>query len=120
MSHNKDFQSGLMTSALHERMQHKHQITRAVYQAAIKIPGLYAGEEEIRAFCHLKGAQVLIVTNTGELRYITAGGAVAVGTLSDLGKDAFLARITEYGVAGAIVLYKSPNHWEKITSLKTS
>ena len=112
------YQSGLMTSTLHERMQNKHQIPRAVYQAAIRIPGLYAGEEEIRAFCHLRGGRVLIVTNTGELREVTAGGAAAVGSLTSLGKEAFLARIAEYGRGGAIVLYKSPNHWEKITSLR--
>ncbi len=120
------FQSGFLTPELQQALYKKNQINIAIFQDMVKIPGLYAGEEEIQAFCKLTQVEdfaVVIVTSNGELRTVNKNGSQAVLTLTDENEEAFKQRVQTYldlekdGVK-AMVLFKTDVHWARITSIK--
>ncbi len=100
-------------------MNGRHQIPMGVYQSALRIPGLYGGEEEIQAFCHLADTPntVYVVTSQGEIRQINEGGSNTILLLSESGKDAFTNTVKKLLTASNLVLFKSRNHWEQITGV---
>lgn len=112
-------QSGLLDGEMTPLMNGRHQIPMGVYQSALRIPGLYGGEEEIQAFCHLADTPntVYVVTSQGEIRQINEGGSNTILLLSESGKDAFTNTVKKLLTASNLVLFKSRNHWEQITGV---
>lgn len=113
-------QSGLMNEEMAPLLNGRHQIPMGVYQAALRIPGLYGGEEEIQAFCHRQGTPgtVYVVTHQGEIRRIDESGAATILRLSETGKDGFTNAVNQMITAGELVLFKSHNHWEQINGVR--
>jgi hypothetical protein len=114
------FQSGYMNGAMHEEMQGRHDVPRATMQSLVRVPGMYAGDMEIQAFCRMNpDTSVYVVTHAGELRWIRADGTETVTTVAASGAAELRAQVQlRLGQPNTIVLYQSPNHWEKIRAVK--
>lgn len=114
------YQSGFLSSSMESAICGKHQVPREIYQRAIRVPGLYAGEEEIQIFCSMHDTpdQVFIVTDQGELRQVTAKGMGRNTTIQLTNEAQFKQMIRDLLNKNEIVLFKSFNHWVKITGVK--
>jgi len=112
-------QSGFLARDMRRAIDRKHQVPTGVYQQSIKVPGLYAGEEELRIVCtlHDQPKEIYVVTAQGELRKVTAGGVQTVGLVAVLGADPFRQAVQELLSGGAKVLFKTADHWEQITAV---
>ncbi len=113
------YQSHMTDRRMEQALHGKHQIPINTYRLAIKVPGLYAGEEEIQSFCHLPDQpdEVYVVTHLGELRRVNENGTVLIARVATDGPDQFKQRVRTLLTGGQTVLYKSSNHWERITGV---
>ncbi|WP_248916983.1 hypothetical protein, partial [Pseudomonas moorei] len=114
-------QSGLFPAAenewtlspdLEELTKGKDFVSKTIYAAMIKIPGVYLGEYEAQAYSALHEKNVYIATYQGELREITPDQISTLMHLSDT-NDIFYDAIQQLSTS-QVVLYKSENHWERI------
>lgn len=110
------YQSGYMDQAMEARLEGRHQVPRAVYQSLARIPGMYAGEDEIRAWMRYRGVnEVFIITDLGEVRRVRANGAARIMQLDATNLGDFERQVAALVQQQAVVLYKTPNHWERVT-----
>lgn len=101
-----------------ELLEGRHTVPRSVVQAMMRVPGMYAGELEIRAYCAAKNLPaVYLVTQTGEIREIRSNGADTLATVAEMGEYAFKQQVLALLQQNFTVLYKKPDHWEKIVGV---
>lgn len=90
------------------------RIPNRVYAALQRIPGIYAGEDEIHQWCRLSGKSVAIVNAIGILLTFSAQGRKVVVQGEKTDRD-LLTRVLENCDVG---VFKSSGHWERIRRLR--
>ena len=110
-------QSQFLSEDLHNAMQNRHQVSLDVMRSLVRVPGAYAGDLEIQAFCQLAGVDVWVVTRSGELRRFSSDRRRTIMTVADDTKMALLGEVGQLLEQDEIVLYQSENHFERITDV---
>jgi hypothetical protein len=91
----------------------RHEIPTSVYAKLVPIPGIYAGEEELKAYSSLlqnQGMTFLVVDSDGTLAEIKNGKRTAL----DYTNESKAKVLSEALARADIALYKTPDHWQRI------
>jgi SpoVK/Ycf46/Vps4 family AAA+-type ATPase len=100
-------------------MQGRHMVDNAVYQLLQRIPGVYAGDDEINQYCKLKNIKVHLFEEGNSFKVFPSDAAgrsydeINCTTEKDnIIRQAMLENTT------TIKLYKTQNHYMRIQSLR--
>lgn len=96
-------------------MQGVHEVSNAIYQDYQKMCGMYAGDDELMQYCKLKDCTVLVVEYNGIISEHTSDSRTEVQSETE---QENIDRIQAALTAGVRVLYKSPNHFVRIESIR--
>lgn len=89
------------------------EIPNEVYAEMVRIPGIYAGEDELLAFTQLpenKGRTVVMIDSDGVIARFRDGTREAVSYTSENFNEVIGSVLADAEIA----LYKTPNHWQQI------
>lgn len=105
------YQSGVVDEEdLRTMMEGRHNIPNNVVEAMQRIPGIYAGDDELQQWCMKEGKSVLVVDMNGILTVFTAEGSQRI----EYEPDEQTTTLLEQMEVADICLFKTPNHWRKI------
>lgn len=95
-------------------MTGRHDVSNAVYAAMQAVPGVYAGDDELVQYCRLRRISAAVVSWNGELQIADGTGIRTVAYPQGGQAEALRQALAETDMA----LYKSPDHWERIDSVR--
>lgn len=105
------YQSGVVDEEdLRSMMEGRHNIPNNVVEAMQRIPGMYAGDDELQQWCMKEGKSVLVVDMNGTLTVFTADGSQRI----DYEAEEQISTLRAQMQATHIALFKTPNHWRRI------
>jgi len=97
-------------------MEGRHAIPHNVLAAMQRIPGIYAGDEEIQQWC-MHGEEnraVFVIDINGTLTRFDSNGSQNV-PYTALNRTAILANGMN---TSTVTLFKTPNHWRQVTAIR--
>lgn len=108
------YQSGVPIQVVRELTLGRHLVSNAAYAALQAIPGMYAGEEELIQWCALRGQRVAVVYQNGNVAIFSGEGRTDIPIDPSNRHTEILDALRSANLS----LYKTPNHWERITQYR--
>lgn len=109
------YQTGMINEEdLRALVEGRHNMPNSVLAAMQRIPGIYAGDEELIQYCIKEQKTVLVVDSNGSLLLFDAGGSHPIAYTPETRIQVLTESMAHTGMA----LFKTPNHWRQIISLK--